>query len=96
MQTIQRSSEIYRHRSFDTYRLKFGDDGLGMAKEIEFDAHDAYMALTIAHREAQDRTAELWRDGMKLCTIQRTRSGAGRIGPGEPVRPAERAADRAF
>lgn len=42
-----------------TYRLKFSDDGLGCAKEIEFDAHDAGSALAIAQGERFGRSAEL-------------------------------------
>lgn len=95
MRTAQRSSAGYRDPQADIYRLKFGDDGFGAAKEIEFEAHDAYKALVIAHGEAQNRTAELWRDGRKLCTIQRSGSGVWRIGPGEGLTPPDRGADRA-
>ena len=94
MRTTQRPSAEYRSAA-ELYRLKFGDDGYGVAKEIEFEAYDAYKALTIAHGEAQGRTAELWRDGRKLCTIQRTGAGAWRIGPGERPTPPGRGADRA-
>jgi hypothetical protein len=54
-----------------TYRLKFPEEGLRSAKEIEFDAPDAAEALVIAHSEARRSSAELWRDGKKLCTIRR-------------------------
>ena len=55
-----------------TYRLKFFDDARGVAKDIEFEAYDAARALIIAHKEASNRSAELWRDGEKICTIRRT------------------------
>ena len=55
-----------------TYRLKFADAGTRGAREIEFEAEDAYQALLFAHDEANSRSAELWRDGRKLCSIKRT------------------------
>jgi hypothetical protein len=64
-----------------TYRLKFTEDGLGLPKEIEFEAHDAATALTIAHKEANDRSAELWCNGQKLCTIKRAASDFWEIRP---------------
>jgi len=63
-----------------TYRLKFFDDDKGSAKEIEFDAFDAAQALIIAHNEASDRSAELWCDSEKLCTIRRRARGIWEIG----------------
>lgn len=54
-----------------TYRLKFSDDGLGCAQEIEFDAHDAGTALVIAQREVSGRRAELWESERRLCTLRR-------------------------
>jgi hypothetical protein len=67
----------------ETYSLKFTDDGLGLAKLVEFDAYDAGKALDIAHREAAGRAAELWREGEKLCTIRRTglRGEIWQVGP---------------
>ncbi|QZH74273.1 MAG: hypothetical protein JY451_11305 [Erythrobacter sp.] len=62
-----------------TYRLKFSDDGLGLPKEIEFEAEDAAGALIIAHGEARNRSAELWRNGEKVCTIMRTRDDIWKI-----------------
>jgi hypothetical protein len=53
MRTTQRTSASYREPQADIYRLKFGDDRYGIAKEIEFEAYDAYKALVIAHGEAQ-------------------------------------------
>jgi len=69
---------------FHTYRLKFFDDGRGVAKEVEFDAFDAAEALIIAHGEASERSAELWCDGEKLCTIRRGSCGAWEIGGSAP------------
>jgi len=55
-----------------TYRMKFMDDDRGSRKDVEFEAEDAAAALVIAHKEASNRSAELWCDGQKLCTIKRT------------------------
>lgn len=54
-----------------TYRLKFSDDELGSAKEIEFDAHDAGSALAVAQGERFGRRAELWESERRLCTLRR-------------------------
>jgi hypothetical protein len=64
-----------------TYRLKFFDDAHGVAKDIEFEAKDASRALIIAHREARNRSAELWCDGRKTCTIRRLKADAWEISP---------------
>ena len=83
------TSEYVQHSlPLGTYRLKYKDDGRGLQRDIEFEAYDASMALAIAHREAEDRWAELWRDGRKLCTIRRTGHDVWEIradGPGDPV-----------
>lgn len=53
------------------YCLVYGDDGIGRPKRIEFSADDPSRALILAHAEASQRPAELWRDGTRLCTITR-------------------------
>ncbi len=53
------------------YSLTYGDDGIGQPKQIDFLADDPSRALHLAHREANGRPAELWRDGRPLCTIKR-------------------------
>lgn len=53
------------------YRLKFDQEGDRLVKDVEFEAADAFEALTIAHQEARRHSAELWRDGRKLCSITR-------------------------
>ena len=55
-----------------TYRLKYAEDGFGVAKEIEFEAPDSAQALYYAQRERRGRTAELWRNGARLCTLRRS------------------------
>jgi hypothetical protein len=62
-----------------TYRLKFSDDGKGLAKEVEFDAFDAGRALLLAHEQACARWAELWCDGKKLCSLRCSSSGTWEI-----------------
>ena len=68
----------------DTYSLTFIDDGVGLAKRVEFEAYDASRALTLAHKEAAGRAAELWRGDRKLCTLKRTglRGEIWQVGPG--------------
>ncbi|MPS67230.1 MAG: hypothetical protein E2586_01865 [Novosphingobium sp.] len=53
------------------YTLRFSEDAEGVARRIEFKAEDLTTALIIAHREAARRTAELWDEARKLCTIRR-------------------------
>lgn len=59
-----------------TYRLKYADDGFGVAKEIEFDAVDSGQALHLAQQERRGRSAELWHDGLRLCTLRRSQGAA--------------------
>lgn len=61
-------------RTTALFRLKFDPEGDRPAKDIEFVAEDAAQALIIAHREARKHSAELWRDGKKLCSIRRQSS----------------------
>lgn len=67
----------------DTYSLRFSDDGVGLAKRVEFEALDAGMALRVAHKEAAGRAAELWHGRRKLCTLRRTglRGEIWQVGP---------------
>lgn len=62
------------------YRLKFSE-GDPPRPDIEFRANDAYKALVIAHDRARHRSAELWRDGCKLCTIRRVEDEVWQVGP---------------
>lgn len=55
----------------ETYRLLFSEDGIGVERRVEFEALDAAVALMIAHEQARDRTAELWKGLERLCTIRR-------------------------
>jgi hypothetical protein len=55
----------------NVFRLKFTDDGFGVAKDVEFRAPDAGRALAIAQGETRGRAAELWRDGEMVCTLRR-------------------------
>lgn len=56
----------------ESYRLVFADDGIGVARRVEFEAEDLPHALVFAHREAKHRTAVLWQGERRLCTIART------------------------
>lgn len=53
------------------YTLTFIEDGIGLAKRLEFTAPDIAGALIIAHQQAARRSAELWEGARKLCTIRR-------------------------
>jgi len=57
-----------------TYRLKFPRAGTRGARDLEFEAPDAWQALMIARQEARHDPVELWRDGRMLCTIRRADS----------------------
>lgn len=63
------------------YRLKFQEENGRPAKDVEFEAEDSHQALVIAHQEARTRSAELWRDGQKLCSIRRTEQEVWEIQP---------------
>jgi len=54
-----------------SYSLKIAADRTSEAIHIRFDAVDAAEALIIAHREAVNKSAELWRENHKVCTIRR-------------------------
>jgi hypothetical protein len=58
------------------FTLKIAADRTSEAIHVEFDAEDAAAALIYAHREAGNRSAELWQGDEKLCTIQRTPVGS--------------------
>lgn len=74
-----------------TYTLRFDADGNAPATQIVFDAPDAGGALVQAHREAQQRSAELWpgelwqgelwQGGRKLCSIRRAANDVWRAEP---------------
>jgi hypothetical protein len=63
------------------YRLKFDDDATRCRRDIEFEAEDALQALVIAHKEASHSSAELWRDGHKVCKITRVVADVWQIDP---------------
>jgi len=53
------------------YSLIFHADGTGPQKRIEFHGEDPGRALLLAHRESGERSAELWKDGERICTIRK-------------------------
>ena len=73
--------------SSHSYCLKFADEHEG-SPEIEFEADDAFKALEVAHDRAKDRSAELWRDGEKLCSIRRVRGQVWEVHPATAERLA--------
>lgn len=54
-----------------SFRLLFADDGIGVARRVEFEAEDAARAIAFARSEARNRSAELWLENRPLCTISR-------------------------
>lgn len=71
------------------FHVLYGDDNFGVARRIEFEADDAFAALSIVHNQATGRTAELWEGLRKLCTLRRTgpEGTVWEVGPGEIVAP---------
>ena len=68
------------------YTLRFDADGNAPATQIVFDAPDAGGALVQAHREARQRSAELWQGELwqgerKLCSIRRAANDVWLAGP---------------
>lgn len=63
------------------YSLKFAGGKENALEQIEFFASNAYQALVIAHREGGGRSAELWRDGKKLSTINEVAGSFWEIRP---------------
>ena len=53
------------------YSLIFSSDGIGPQKRIEFHGEDPGRALLLAHREPGERSAELWKDGERICRIHK-------------------------
>lgn len=51
------------------YLLRFAPSGEWEGKDVPFEAEDPTRALFIAHSEARSRSAELWRDGQRICRI---------------------------
>lgn len=70
-------------RNMHTYRLKFSDSMNRRIPDIEFEAEDAFGALTMAHEKARNASAELWQDGRKVCSIRRVGGELWEVGPGE-------------
>jgi hypothetical protein len=52
-----------------TYSLIFHDDGIGVARRIEFDALDPSGALTQNFHTGLGREAELWDGNGKLASV---------------------------
>lgn len=61
--------------SSQTYRLKLGEDGRGLPRDIEFTAGGADAALQLAHRLCEGRVAELFENGRKLADVKYVRTG---------------------
>ena len=57
-------------RGKHVYLLKFAQEGERPAKNLQFEASEAFPALMAAHREGRRHAAELWRDGRNLCTVK--------------------------
>lgn len=53
------------------YKLVFVARTDAPEKILQFQADDAGTALIVAHKEAANRSAVLWNEDRKLCTIRR-------------------------
>ena len=60
-----------------TYSLQYEDDGLGLAKRVEFEGRSAALVLWVAHGEAEGRWAKLFADGRPICRLGRSATSAG-------------------
>ncbi len=56
-------------QSNNHYCLKLGNDHLGDARIIEFDASGAHSALLIAGRHCRGRKADVFENGHPLCSV---------------------------
>lgn len=61
------------------YRLVFSDDGIGVARYIEFEGRSAASALEILSGERDSRRAELWTEGSVVAEILLDRFGIWQI-----------------
>ena len=67
------------------YRLAIAAWNDQPAKDIRFKATDAHEALVIAHMEANERLAELWRDDRLLCRIAEASDCVWLVMPATPA-----------
>lgn len=63
---------LSRSRFGSTYRLCFGEDGLGPEHTIEFDAYSPGAALALLERDRRGRTVALWEGNRCLCMVRRS------------------------
>jgi hypothetical protein len=66
-----------------SYSLQFEDDGVGLARRVEFEAASAGVALEIAEEQCNGRWAVLLCDGAALCRVGRS-AGAWMISACQP------------
>ena len=59
------------------YLLRFAPSSECEGRDVPFEAEDPTRALFIAHSEARSRSAELWRDGKRICRIEPAARGTG-------------------
>ena len=62
----------WQGRYATTYRLCFGEDGLGPEHTIEFDAHSPGAALALLERDRRGRRVTLWEGERCLCVLRRS------------------------
>jgi hypothetical protein len=55
----------------NVYTLRFVESDAGQPERLKFRAPDTVSTLVIAHEEASRRSAELWDEAKRLCTIHR-------------------------
>lgn len=54
-----------------TLKFKMDDHPEDASEHLQFEAPDMIRALLIAHERSARRSAELWDEARKLCTIRR-------------------------
>jgi hypothetical protein len=73
----------------ESYRLVFADDGIGVARRVEFEAEDIGGALILARRQTKNRSAELWQGDQRLCRLSPPAPEARRSFRAGPAWPCE-------
>jgi hypothetical protein len=63
--------QVFPRGEMTTYSLHYSNEDAG-SDPVIFEADDAAAALLTAHQLAHACSAELWRNGQKLCSIDRS------------------------
>ena len=61
---------MVQHPGSHIYRLQFTEDDQGQARDIEFEARGADMALEIAHKFCGSKSVTMFEDGRRLADLK--------------------------